>query len=304
MTCRSLVARTVLPAILGLAAGCSGSAGDVLARGGETTLGVKDVQEIIDNLPAPTRTALQGDKAALERVVRSELVRRALVAEAKSGNLDSDPKVAEQLDRVRDEALMRLWLAKQAQVSDAYPSDEDLKLAYQANAAALTPPAQYRVAQIFVSAPNGIAPAQLAVAMRKAAEVGAKISGGDFAALAREYSEHGESASRGGDVGLLPANQILPEIVAAVRDLEVSATAGPIKTSQGLHYVKLLEKKVEPAPTFEQAREPLKAALRARRAQELEQAYLAALDAKLKVAIDEIALARLAQPAAGTVAAK
>jgi parvulin-like peptidyl-prolyl isomerase len=80
--------------------------------------------------------------------------------------------------------------------------------------------------------------------------------------------------------------------------------AGPIKTSQGLHYVKLLDRKVEPAPTFEQAREPLKAALRARRAQELEQAYLAALDAKLKVAIDEIALTRLAQPAAGTVAAK
>jgi foldase protein PrsA len=74
---------------------------------------------------------------------------------------------------------------------------------------------------------------------------------------------------------------MLPEVVAAVRNLEVGATAGPVKTSQGFHYVKLLERKVAPTPTFEQAREQLKAALRARRAQELEQAYLAAIDTRL-----------------------
>lgn len=103
---------------------------------------------------------------------------------------------------------------------------------------------------------------------------------------------------------MLPAYQMLPEIVAAVSNLDVGATAGPVKTSQCLHYVKLLERKLEPTPTFEQAREQLKAALRARRAQELEQAYLASLDAKLKVAIDEIALAQFSAGDAGTKTSK
>lgn len=286
--------RCMLAMAVVLIAGCSdGGRNDAVATAGDSTIGAAQIRELLDGLPVETRDALLADKIALERVVRSELVRRALVEEAKTAKLDSDPKIAEQLERVRDDALMRLWVAQQAKVSDSYPSDEDLKLAYQNNAAALAPPAQFRVAQIFVAAPNGIAPSQLAVAMRKAADVGTKIPAGDFAALAREYSEHAASAANGGDVGLLPANQMLPEIVAAVRNLEVGATAGPVKTSQGLHYVKLLERKVEPTPTFEQAREQLKAALRARRAQELEQAYLAALDTKLNVAVNQLALAEI-----------
>jgi parvulin-like peptidyl-prolyl isomerase len=78
-----------------------------------------------------------------------------------------------------------------------------------------------------------------------------------------------------------------------VRDLEVGATTGPVKTSQGLHYVKLLDKKVEPLPSFEDSREQLRLALRARRAQELEQAYVAALNTRLDVAVDQIALAQI-----------
>jgi peptidylprolyl isomerase len=273
---------------------CSGrrDAGPI-AEAAEERLGVAEVREMLDQLPANTRDALRSDKAALEQYVRAELVRRTLIKEAAAVDFDSDPKVAGQLQRARDEALVRLWIAKQATVSDEYPSEEDLKLAYQVNSAALTPPVQYRVAQIFVSAPNGVDPARLAVAMRKAAEVGSRLPGGDFAALARAHSEHAESAARGGDVGLLAANQMLPEILTAVRNLEVGATAGPVKTSQGLHYVKLLDKKVEPLPSFEDSRGQLRAALRARRVQELEQAYLAALNAKLNVAVDQIALAQM-----------
>lgn len=300
-TCRKIL--LVVSTTVVLLAACSGPGDEVVASAGDTRIDAAQVRALIDELPAATRDALRTDKTALERVVRSELTRRALVAEARAARLDSDPKVAEQLERVRDEALMRLWLARQAKVSDDYPSDEDLRLAFQANAPTLTPPAQYRVAQIFVSAPNGIAPSQLATAMRKAADVGARIPGGDFAALAREFSEHADSAARGGDVGLLSANQMLPEIVAAVRGLEVGSTAGPVKTSQGLHYVKLLEKKVAPAPTFEQAREPLRTALRARRAQELEQAYLSALSSRLDVAVNQLALAEI-EPAGKTAVAQ
>jgi parvulin-like peptidyl-prolyl isomerase len=69
---------------------------------------------------------------------------------------------------------------------------------------------------------------------------------------------------------------------------------GPIKTSQGLHYVKLLERKEGEALTFEQAQPQLVDALRARRAQELQQAYLAQLESRVGVSVDQIALAAVA----------
>jgi parvulin-like peptidyl-prolyl isomerase len=86
---------------------------------------------------------------------------------------------------------------------------------------------------------------------------------------------------------------MLPEIAAVVGKLAVGDTIGPVKTSQGLHYLKLLDKKVSETPSFEAVRDQLQAALRARRAQELQQAYLAQLNAKLKVSVDQIALAQL-----------
>lgn len=293
----SRVARAHSAAILLLSlllAGCGGfGAGEPIAKAGNIEVSAEEIRDLVGALPEPTRSAVRSDRAALERLVRAELVRRAILEEARDARFESDAGTQRELEKARDEALVRLWVTKQGTVSADYPSDEDLRLAFEANQSSLTPPAQYRVAQIFVSAPNGIEPSRLAAAMRKAAEVGGKIPGGDFAALAREYSEHTESAARGGDVGLLAANQMLPEIVAAVRALEVGAIAGPVKTSQGLHYVKLLEKKAEPLPSFEASREPLRAALRARRAQELEQAYLAALNARLNVAVDQIALAQV-----------
>lgn len=276
-----------------VAGGCSRGSSAVVGRAGDISVDAAQVTDLLAELPDSTRTALQADRAALERFVRAELLRRALVAEARTAALDSEPEVARLLERAREDALARLWIARQAQVADEYPSEQDLELAYQRNLEGLTPPAQYRVAQIFVSAPNGVSPDRLADAMRKAAEVGSKIPTGDFAALAREYSEHGESAAQGGDVGLLPANQLLPEVAAAVRGLAVGDSIGPVKTSQGLHYVKLLEKEVAPAPSFEDAREQLRVALRARRQQELEQGYLAALKAKLDVAVDQVALAEI-----------
>lgn len=263
----------------------------VVGQAGALTVSAREVQAIVAALPAQTRAVVEQDKGALERVVRAELVRRAILQEARDARLDADAKVQAELDRVRDDALVRLWIARKAQVSGDYPSEEDLRVAYEANRGALVAPAEYRVAQIFISAPNGIGADRLAVAMRKAADVGSRIPGGDFAALAREYSDHAETATRGGDVGMLPANRMLPEIVAAVRDLEVGAAVGPVKTSQGLHYVKLLERRNGSALTLEQVQPQLVTALRARRAQDLEQGYLTELDARLGVTIDQIALA-------------
>jgi peptidylprolyl isomerase len=282
----------VLGAALWLTAGCEGGAR--VGQAGAVAVDGDDVRTILAGLPESERDALVRDQAALERVVRAELLRRTILQQARDAGFDKEVAVVEQLERARDDALMRAWIREQSSVAEDYPSEQDLKAAYAANAALLTPPAQYRIAQIFVALPDGAERGRTRTALAKADTIAERLdSGADFALLAREYSEHAASAANGGDVGLLAEDRMLPEIAAAARTLEPGIVTGPVKTAQGLHFVKLLERKSSATPDFEASREALRAALRNRRAQELQQSYLATINGQVPQTIDGIELAKL-----------
>jgi peptidylprolyl isomerase len=283
-----------------LAAACAASAatpvtGDVIARGGGVSLAAGDIRTLVQALPEPDRKLAGSDAAALERLVRNEVVSRAVLAEARQAGFEKQPEVQSQVARLHDEALLRLWLAKQAAVPAEYPAEADIKAAYDANQKMLLAPTQYRLAQVYIGLPEDTA--KLAAALRKAAEVGAKLAGdkptADFGKLAEIYSEHADSAGKGGDMGFLPDNQLAPEVLAAVRALKPGEAAGPVRTAQGLHYLKLLDRKAGAALSYAEAHDVLAGALRNRRAGELQQAYLAGLDKRLGISVNQIALARL-----------
>lgn len=280
-----------------LSAGLSATAPlDVIAQGGSFGLSGADVRALVENLPASQRAAATNSTASLEQVVRAELVRRAVLAEAKNGNFAQQQQTAATLDRVRDEALTRLWVANQAQVPADYPSEEQIANAYETNKAALAAPTEYRIGQIFISAPDGTDPVQLSTALKKAADVGTKLAANsDFSDLARRFSDNSDSASKGGDLGYLPDNRVPPDILTVIRNLKPAEVAGPIKTGQGLQFLKLLDKKPGAVPTLAEAHDRIAALLRARRAQELEQTYLTSLNSKLGVSVNQIALAKLQQ---------
>jgi peptidylprolyl isomerase len=224
-------------------------------------------------------------------LLRAEIVQRAILSEARTRNFEHDPATQKQLERLQQEAITRLWLESKTNVPAGYPSEADVNAAYEA--ARKAAPLDYHLAQIFIAAPDGADATKLAAAIRKTADIGAKIATTDFAQLAREQSEQPESAAKGGDVGLLPENRLLPELQAAVRGLKPGETIGPVKTSQGLHFLKLLEKKQEAMPPLPEVRERLVTALRARRAQELQQAYLNDIASKLNITVNQIELAKL-----------
>jgi parvulin-like peptidyl-prolyl isomerase len=125
-----------------------------------------------------------------------------------------------------------------------------------------------------VSAPDGSDSTKLAAALRKVTDLAPKVSSGDFTKLAREQSEHAASAPQGGDLGFLPENRLVPEIAAAVKTMKPGDVVGPIKTAQGLHFIKLVEKKAPTPKSLTEVHDALANALRTRRKQELEQAYL------------------------------
>jgi parvulin-like peptidyl-prolyl isomerase len=67
-------------------------------------------------------------------------------------------------------------------------------------------------------------------------------SGGDFATLAKEYSDDPGSADQGGDLGWFGRGRMVAEFEDATFKLEPGQTSGPIKTSYGYHLVQVLEK--------------------------------------------------------------
>lgn len=279
--------------VLALAAGfASGAHAQVIGKAGAVELTEAELRRLFKGLPGDTRAALVADDAALERFVRSELARRLMLADAKSQGFDRDPAAAAEFERLKDEALLRAWLERQARVPDAFPSEAEIAKAYEAAKARHVAGAEYRLAQIFVAAPDGAPPGTVGDALKKTAEIQARL-GGDFAQLARQYSEHAESAAKGGDLGVLPEDRLLPEVRAAVRDVAAGAVVGPLKTAQGLHFVKVFEKKTLPAPSLAEVRSGLVAALRQQRAAELQREYLARLGQGAAINVNQIELGRM-----------
>ena len=72
----------------------------------------------------------------------------------------------------------------------------------------------------------------------------AQAPGADFAALAREYS-NGPSAPDGGDLGVFPANMMIPKFSAALLEMEIGDVSDPVETEFGFHII--LRKPVQKA---------------------------------------------------------
>ncbi len=67
-------------------------------------------------------------------------------------------------------------------------------------------------------------------------------AGGDFAAIARQFSQ-GSMAAAGGDLGWVQDGQTRPEIEAALAALDVGEVSDPIATLEGYHIVRLRDRR-------------------------------------------------------------
>jgi peptidylprolyl isomerase len=274
-----------------------GANGALIGRAGSAELTDSDLRRLLEALPEANRQQLLANPASLAQAVRGELLRRNGLAEAKAKGYDKDPSVASELERVRDELVLRAWVSHEAKLPAGYPADEDVQRAYATLRERASASNDYRLSQIYIATPDGISPEKLQAAFRKLSEVQSKISNTDFAGLAKTYSEHADSAAKGGDLGMLPESQLLPEIRAVLPTMKIGDTIGPVKTSQGLHFIRLTEKKPASVPPLAELRDALVNALRQEKTAELQQGYMKQLAQKYPPTINELEIAKLA-PAA------
>ncbi len=279
---------------------CSGApwhgaraAGEVVAQGGSIQLAPSDVQALIVGLPDAQRRSAVASVGSLEQIVRADILQRSVLADAQAQNFGHDAMTEKALKQLDDEALTRLWIAHEAAVPAGYPAESEVQAAY--DLLKQRAPYEYHLAQIFVSAPDGADSDKLDAAFTKAAAIHKDLASEDFAQVARQQSDEAASAAKGGDLGFLPATQLLPAVLDAVQSLKPGETVGPVKTADGLHFLKLIERKQVTVPALPLVHDRIVAALRARKQAELEQSYLRGLAAKLDITVDQIELAKLQQ---------
>jgi peptidyl-prolyl cis-trans isomerase C len=128
-------------------------------------------------------------------------------------------------------------------------TDEEIKKAYDAQAAKITPEKRARARHILLGTEQ------------EANEIITRLGSGDsFEDLAKKYSVDG-SKEFGGDLGYFSAAEMVPEFSKAVFAMKPGDVSGPVKTDFGWHIIKLEDIKEQGAQPLEEVKPAIRQVL-------------------------------------------
>lgn len=267
----------------------------VVGRLGNVTLKAADARRLVSMLGPDARKQLAESTTELEKLLRNELVRRAILAEAREKGYDRKAEVQYLMERGRDLALLSAYVQSQVRLPAGFPSEQDIKSAYESNRQTLVLPAQIRVARIFVKAPAKGDKSKFDSAEKKAADLASRLQSApdDFANVAKEHSDDKISAGKGGELGWVPDSRLSPEVREAVASLGKGEVSAAVRTRDGWNIVRVLDKTPSRPRTLEESTSLLTSVLRQRWMQEQEKNYLAAMLQKSAAQLDQAEIARM-----------
>jgi len=197
-----------------------------------------EVMRIAEQLPAEIKQ--QPLPNYFDRIVDDIIDSRLAAAAGNQAGLTNNPEV-----------LAQMSIAAQRVLAEAYITTELRKVITEAEL--------QKAYQLFISdetAREEIKARHILVA----SEVEAKAiiaelnNGADFASLAKQKST-GPSGPNGGDLGYFMRGAMVPSFENAAFGLEVgSHSASPVQTQFGWHVIKLEDRKIAQAPSFDELR--------------------------------------------------
>jgi hypothetical protein len=198
--------------------------------------------------------ATDSEKTAVQDRVNQQIDEYRKAAPSEQAFQDDLKAVGSTLDQVRARALEE-QLGKAILIRDLITkdmiSDDAIKKFYDANPEQWVIPARVRIAQILISTLDPVTKDTLpdgpkAAKQKLAREVLTKATnGGDFAALAKQYSDDVSSKDKGGEYPPFARGMLAPDleaIEAAAFTLQTNQISDLVETRLGYHILKLLEK--------------------------------------------------------------
>ena len=288
---------------------------NVVARVNDQIISRSDVERAEQQLQAELtqNNASPADREQRQKDLLRDLIdQQLLLSRAKELGLNADAEVIRRLDEIRKQnhlenmddlekaarqqgvsfedfkAQIRNNVLTQQVVRDEVgqrlrlnPSEEQGY--YEAHKADFEQPEQVRLSEILIPTPENATEAQVTQSREKADSVDAKVkAGGDFDALAKEYSG-GPTAKQGGDLGTFKRGGLAKVLEEATFSLPAGQSTAPIRTKQGFIILKVTEhqqagvaplKQVEPQVQEAMYMQEMQPALRAYLTKLREDAYI------------------------------
>ncbi|MDZ4168608.1 MAG: SurA N-terminal domain-containing protein [Coriobacteriia bacterium] len=176
---------------------------------------------------------------------------------------------------------------------DAKVSEVDIKSYYDKNKSQFEQQAAKRASHILFK------PEDKQEAERVLSQV---RSGGNFSALAKEYSVDTATATNGGDLGW-PTTPYVPEFEAALKKLDKGQTSALVKTPYGWHIIRVTEERSASQQKLEDVKDQIEQILVQQNRADAYQKFLDALrkKAKIEILLEEL---RTVSPASQETTAK
>jgi peptidyl-prolyl cis-trans isomerase C len=209
-----------------------------LAKVGDTTITVADLADRINRMSKYVRgryQSLDKKRAMLDSMVEFEVLAR----EAQKRGFAKDPEVVRMLQQVMVQRLRQKVVEDQVKESDI--TDKEIKEFYEKNKAQYQKPETIRISHIVVKDEE--------TAKKVLADVKAK--GSDpraFRELVQQYTIDEATKRRAGDLRYFTKDEkkVPAEVVeAAFKMAKAGDVAGPVKSAQGWHVLKLVHKRPE-----------------------------------------------------------
>lgn len=133
-------------------------------------------------------------------------------------------------------------------------TDAEMRNYYEQHLNDYRVPDEVKMSQILFKT-SGKTPEETAKIRQTAQDVLNQVQkGGDFAELAKKYSEDTNSASKGGDVGWIQHGQTVKEVEDAAFSLQPGQVSGLITTGYGIVIIKVFEKQTAHVQSFDAAK--------------------------------------------------
>lgn len=185
------------------------------------------------------------------------------------------------LKNVRDQLTLLKVVDREVR-SGVMVLDADMRRYYQEHRDRFALPEEYTLSQILLQPRSSADPAE---ARARAREIFTLLKQGEtFEDLALRYSE-GPNASRGGGLGLVRQGELLPAIERAIANLEPGGVSDLIDTSEGIHIVRVEEKKPKQFRPYEAVKMEIQGLVFQQKSEDVFQAWLANLKNKAYIEV-------------------
>jgi peptidyl-prolyl cis-trans isomerase D len=151
-------------------------------------------------------------------------------------------------------------------------SGEDLQAYYDQHREEYRVPEQVNVSHILIKTPlpgpdGKVDPKGAEEARKKAEDVLKQLkAGGNFAELAKKYSEDPGSGKNGGSLGWIGKGRTVPEFEQTAFSLAKGATSGLVQSSYGFHIIRLEDKQAAHVKPLDEVKDQIEGVIRQQKA--------------------------------------